>query len=618
MSLARFASLRLGLETLEGREVPTALQVVFDYRFDNGFFNDPVRRATLEQVGRDVASRLNLTTDLTAINPSGGNSWTATTFNPANPVQQVSVPNLNVGTDQLVVFVGGGGGGGGEAGLGGFGGYSASGGQGWFDTLRSRGRPGFATWGGSMAFDPNINWNFSLAAPAAGQTDFYTVAAHELGHVLGFGVSNQWNTLVNGNQFTGANARALNGGVNPLVSLSNPGHWQQGIVAGGAGVSMQPFVQAGTRMAFGPLDYAALADIGWEVGGASPPPAAPPTVPVLPSLPATPVPTSPQLGATADPLVVGGSDGTFQMFTRVNGTLTPLGGPVTPFPGYTGPVRVATGDFDGDGVKDVAAAAGPGGSPQVRVFSGRTGQTVQSFLAYEPQFVGGMFVTAGDFNGDGRDDLVVGADAGGGPRVRVFASGNPAAVMADFWGIDDMAFRGGVRVAAGDVNGDGRADLVAAAGPGGGPRIAVYDGQTIAQNRPQKPIGDFFAYAPSVLNGAYVAVGDFSGDGFADIAFGPGSASAHLMVISGRTLLTQGATTALSQPFISNIIPQAGGYDGGLRVAAADLNADGRSMFIAATGPRTNGQLYVVGYTGQLTPTLAFGGVFQSTGLDIG
>jgi FG-GAP repeat protein len=61
------------------------------------------------------------------------------------------------------------------------------------------------------------------------------------------------------------------------------------------------------------------------------------------------------------------------------------------------------------------------------------------------------------------------------------------------------AFTGRLRVAAGDVNGDGVADIITAAGPGGGPHVKIFDGVTFAE------IGSFFAYAPSFTAGVYVA-----------------------------------------------------------------------------------------------------------------
>ena len=90
-------------------------------------------------------------------------------------------------------------------------------------------------------------------------------------------------------------------------------------------------------------------------------------------------------------------------------------------PTFTGGVRVAVGDVNGDGVEDVIAAAGPGGGPNVKVFSGVDGSLMFSFFAYDPSFTGGVFVAAGDTNNDGKADIITGAGAGGGPHVKVSA-----------------------------------------------------------------------------------------------------------------------------------------------------------------------------------------------------
>src|SRR5205823_1720929 len=89
-------------------------------------------------------------------------------------------------------------------------------------------------------------------------------------------------------------------------------------------------------------------------------------------------------------------------------------------PGFTGRVRVAVGDVNGDGTPDIVTATGPGGGPDIHVYDGKTGNLIRRFFAYDPRFSGGEFVAAGDVNGDGYADVVIGADAGGGPNVVVF------------------------------------------------------------------------------------------------------------------------------------------------------------------------------------------------------
>ncbi len=210
---------------------------------------------------------------------------------------------------------------------------------------------------------------------------------------------------------------------------------------------------------------------------------------------------------------------------------------------FAGGVRVAVGDVDGDGAPDIVAAPGPGARPVVRVFSGVGGEELSATLAFEESFTGGLFVAAGDFDGDGAADVVVTPDQGGGPRVRVL--GGRGGVLADFFGIDDPAFRGGARAAAGDIDGDGRDDLVVAAGFGGGPRVAVYGGTGVGAGDPRHVAGDFFAFEPGLRNGAYPATGDIDGDGRADLAFaaGPGGGP-RVLALSGARLLASGPDAA--------------------------------------------------------------------------
>ena len=125
---------------------------------------------------------------------------------------------------------------------------------------------------------------------------------------------------------------------------------------------------------------------------------------------------------------------------------------------------------------------------------------------FEAAFTGGVYVAAGDLTGDGVAELVITPDEGGGPRVRVF-DGAGFGQVADFFGIDDPNFRGGARAAVGDVNGDGAGDLIVAAGFGGGPRVAGFDGRSLAVGRRTRLFADFFAFEQGLRNGVFVAAG---------------------------------------------------------------------------------------------------------------
>jgi hypothetical protein len=164
-------------------------------------------------------------------------------------------------------------------------------------------------------------------------------------------------------------------------------------------------------------------------------------------------------------------------------------------PPATGGVRVAAGDIDGDGFAEIMTGQEPGGTPEVRVFHG-DGTLRNAFMAYAPGFTGGVFVAAGDIDGDGRADIITGADAGGGPHVQAF-SGADLHVLRSFFAYSPL-FTGGVRVAAGDVDGDGRAEIITAPGPGGSPHVRVWSGATGDE------LASFFAYDPAFADGVYV------------------------------------------------------------------------------------------------------------------
>jgi hypothetical protein len=183
---------------------------------------------------------------------------------------------------------------------------------------------------------------------------------------------------------------------------------------------------------------------------------------------------------------------------------------------FRGGVRAALGDVTGDGVRDVVIVPGTGGAPRLRIIDGATGNTAADFLVYEDSFRGGLYVALGDVNGDNKADIITGTGNGGAPRVRVLDGASLGkTVIRDTFAYEDT-FRGGVLVAAGDVNGDGRDDVITGTGVGGGPRVLTFSG---LDNR---LLQNFFAYEDSFRGGVLVTAGDVDGDGRDDIITGTG------------------------------------------------------------------------------------------------
>ena len=254
------------------------------------------------------------------------------------------------------------------------------------------------------------------------------------------------------------------------------------------------------------------------------------------------------------------------------------GPPIAPFPGYRGEIRVASADVNGDGVVDLIAGAGPGGGPRVRVLSGIDFSPIADIFAFEPSFTGGVSVAAGDFNGDGFSEIVVGAGDGGGPRVLIF-DGQTQGLIADLF-VFEQSFRGGVRVSVGDFNGDGIPDLIAAAGEGGGPRIKVINGANLSG---QAVLADFFAFEQTLRNGVYVGAGDVDGDGLADVVAGAGPGGGpRVSVFDAATFVANPANDPNTARTIDYFAYDMASRDG---VRVAVKNADGTGFGDIVTGP---------------------------------
>lgn len=164
-------------------------------------------------------------------------------------------------------------------------------------------------------------------------------------------------------------------------------------------------------------------------------------------------------------------------------------------------VRVTTGDINGDGRAEILTSPGPGSPGLVAVFSG-TGIEMLSGLPFGIGATGGVHVAAGDLNGDGVAEIITTAGAGAEPLTRVFeVAGGTISMPASFLAFD-AGLRGGVRVATGDVDGDGRAEVLLVPGPGA---PALLRAMQVPPGGPLSERFSFFAFPTLFTGGAFVA-----------------------------------------------------------------------------------------------------------------
>jgi len=254
-----------------------ALQIEFDYSYDTaGFFTDIGTGAAIAERRQalDLAASFysGFTDELNPISSSGSNSWSVDIFNPSLLGSTVTLVDQVIAADTIKIFVGGSNSAPGVLGFAGSGTISATGSSEFVDDVITRGQGAgdYGVWGGSIWFNAAQNWYFDEddSSLVSGFSDFLTTAAHEIGHILGFGSADSWFDQIDNGYFTGANSVTSYGGLVPVTAAGS--HWGEGVLSQTlAGIvqetMMDPSTTSGTRQLPTELDYAGFADIGWQI-----------------------------------------------------------------------------------------------------------------------------------------------------------------------------------------------------------------------------------------------------------------------------------------------------------------------------------------------------------------
>ncbi|NBR05514.1 MAG: VCBS repeat-containing protein [Planctomycetes bacterium] len=225
---------------------------------------------------------------------------------------------------------------------------------------------------------------------------------------------------------------------------------------------------------------------------------------------------------------------------------------------------------------DIIASAGFGGGPVIAILNSQTGAIMEAFFAFDPAFTGGVFVAVNDVNNDGILDIIAAAGPSGGPEIRIF-DGKNLTVLKSFFAYSED-FRGGVNVAIIDFNDDGILDLVTGAGPGGAPHVKVFDGATNAI------LSQWYAYPVSFTGGVFVAAGDIGNNGLVELVTGAGPGGTPVVAV----------WDPFSGALLSQFYAYAEYFNGGVKVHVNDGNNDESVDLITEAGP--NGMQLIKGF----------------------
>lgn len=174
-------------------------------------------------------------------------------------------------------------------------------------------------------------------------------------------------------------------------------------------------------------------------------------------------------------------------------------------PNYRDGISFAVADLNGDGNMEIVTGSEKGGANLVKIFDWKGKVIHNGFNAYHHIWTNlGVNVAVGDVNGDGNMEIITGTGPGGGPHVRIFDK-NGKIISNGFFAYGNN-FRGGVNVATGDIDGDGRDEIATGAGFSGGPHVRIFDNQGHIKSQ-------FFGYNKNNREGVQVVLTDIDGDG---------------------------------------------------------------------------------------------------------
>jgi hypothetical protein len=226
---------------------------------------------------------------------------------------------------------------------------------------------------------------------------------------------------------------------------------------------------------------------------------------------------------------------------------------------FRGGINVSCGDIDGNGKDEIVTSPKSGGASNIRIFD-KDGKSLGfSFYAYPKGDNHGTNITLGDVDGDGKDEIMTSSEEG--PLIKIF-KGQKLISKFEAW----KNIKIGTSIASGDIDSDGKEEIIVGGGSRGGPQIKIF-------NLKGKELFSFFVFHPLSRHGIDVAAFDVNRDNKSEVI-----ASQK----SGEPAMVKIYKLDEAKSIFSTFYAYPKNFKIGANIAVGDLSGDGEAEIIAA------------------------------------
>lgn len=242
---------------------------------------------------------------------------------------------------------------------------------------------------------------------------------------------------------------------------------------------------------------------------------------------------------------------------------------------FIGTTNFATISVPGSRERQFVVALSNQTEPTIKIFNG-AGALVRSWIPFELGRLDAISLAVGDVDGDGLEEIVVGAGRGGTPQIRIFDDKGRTKFNNGFWG-EDVGYTNGLEIALGDINNDNRKEIIVASAKNKKNIIKFFDynGKEIEKSFSFNVVDDFVP--------AEIASIDYNQDGTSEILVGASSGNDGSVKIFDKsgTMLNEfnayknfigGVNIATGKIDGQTVIVTGAGYGGGPHIRFFSLD----------------------------------------------